>query len=386
VVVASLGQGLIIALSTAVVGSILAWVVGTEVSYVWDERRRRRESDLAALATFYKLYGDFFATWKLWSSHKRYAATLAPPDHVQWSLLERAEVVEGGFEALLVKLASERSLNEDDKRMLGSFREGYQMLRERIRENRPLDWWASPIHGGHGFEQYRAFKALAEYVGFLLEASPKRRLLRPANPKPDRSKAIATIAEISKRSEFYDQWWELATDHLHLGFPEDVRVEEQRAEDHQVSPKPAVLSQETGAANGYAEICVNIRATDDISFKLLGLVPLVSGAGIVTILVANRTQAWSPITFFVAVFGALVTFALYRWELRNIDTCVWWRGRAEQIEQLAFGFPKRPPKPKLPLFGVEMGKTEAERFLYRTVIGAWLLLPAVAAATHYVSF
>ena len=59
-VTASLGQGLITALFTAVVGSVLAWIVGTEVSYVWDERRRRRESDLAALATFYRLYGEFF--------------------------------------------------------------------------------------------------------------------------------------------------------------------------------------------------------------------------------------------------------------------------------------------------------------------------------------
>jgi hypothetical protein len=28
----------------------------------------------------------------------------------------------------------------------------------------------------------------------------------------------------------------------------------------------------------YAETCANIRATDDISFKLLGIVPLLSGA------------------------------------------------------------------------------------------------------------
>jgi hypothetical protein len=219
IVATSLAEGLIIALFTALVGSLLAWVLGTQVSYVWDERRRRRESDLAALASFYKLYGEFFATWKLWSSHKRFGATLAPPDNLQWDLLERAEAVEGGFEALLVKLASERSLSGDEKRMLGCFREAYQMLRERIRENKPLDWWASG--GGQGFEQYRAFKALAEYVAFLLEASPKRRLI-PATPKPDRREAIAAISEITKRSEFYDQWWKLVTDHLHLGRDENV--------------------------------------------------------------------------------------------------------------------------------------------------------------------
>jgi hypothetical protein len=213
---ASLTQGLIIALSTVVVGSLLAWGVGTQVSYAWDERKRRRESDLAALATFYKLYGEFFVTWKLWSSHKRFGATLAPPDHLQWSLLERAEAVEGGFEALLVKLASERKLNKDEKLMLGSFREAYQMLREKIRVNKRLEWWASPIHHGQGFEQYRAFKALAEYVAFLLAASPPRRLFRGAK-RPDRREAIATIGEITKRTDFHDQWWQVATDYLDLG-------------------------------------------------------------------------------------------------------------------------------------------------------------------------
>lgn len=220
IVVASLGQGLIIALFTAVLGSVLAWVVGTQVSYVWDERRRRRESDLAALATFYKLYGEFFATWKLWSAHKRSGVTPTRPVELQWSLLERAEAVEGGFEALLVKLASERSLSADEKRMLGCFREAYQMLRESIRENKPLNWWAS--RGSEGYEQYRAFKALAEYVAFLLEASPKRRRLRSAAPKPRRSEAIAAIGEITKRSEFYGKWWKLATAHLQLGEDQDV--------------------------------------------------------------------------------------------------------------------------------------------------------------------
>src|SRR5947208_735043 len=114
-----LSQGLIIALFTAIVGSAFAWVIGTQVSYNWDERRRRRESDLAALATFYRLYGEFFATWKLWSAHqdKAYAATLARPSEIQWILLERTEAVEGGFEALLVKVASERRLTDEDKLM-----------------------------------------------------------------------------------------------------------------------------------------------------------------------------------------------------------------------------------------------------------------------------
>src|SRR5262249_36390878 len=80
-----------------------------------------------------------------------------------------------------------------------------------------------------------------------------------------------------------------------------------QSEDSNGSPGPTEV-QEQAAAGSYAEICANIRATDDISFKLLGLVPLVSGAAIVTYLSADRALAWSPMTFFLAVFGAIVTF------------------------------------------------------------------------------
>src|SRR5713226_9202117 len=114
----SLAQGLIIALSTVMIGSVLAWVVGTQVTYLWDDQKRRRESDLAALATFYRSYGDFFTTWKLWSAHKDPKSTLGSADHLRWKLLERAELAESSFEALLVKLASERKLCAKDQQVL----------------------------------------------------------------------------------------------------------------------------------------------------------------------------------------------------------------------------------------------------------------------------
>lgn len=134
------------------------------------------------------------------------------------------------------------------------------------------------------------------------------------------------------------------------------------------------------AEKRYAEICSSIRTTDEISFKLLGLVPLVSGAGIVLLLDDNRP--WSPVTIFIGLFGAAVTFAIYRWEVRNIKICKWLRDRAEDLEreELALDkgqFYKRDDPPKV--LGWRMGKTEAEQLLYAVIIGAWLLLPIVAA-------
>lgn len=212
---ASIWHGLAIALFTAVVGSLLAWLVGTQVSFVWDERRRRREGDLAALRAFYELYGKWFSTWKLWSSAKHYGKTVETPEHLQWRLLERAEEAEGGFEALLVKLVAERQLNETESQLLGCFREGYQMLRESIRENKHLDWWASPKHRGDGYAQYRSFKALTAYVAFLLEASPKGRL-RPAAAFPEEKNSVDAFLDITRPSTYQDAWWEIAADLLHL--------------------------------------------------------------------------------------------------------------------------------------------------------------------------
>ena len=137
----------------------------------------------------------------------------------------------------------------------------------------------------------------------------------------------------------------------------------------------------------YSEICTAIRTTDDISFKLLGLVPLVSGAGIFAVLdLLGGTVASWPTTVFASLFGATVTFALFRWELRNIQTCQWLRDRAKEIEQdelkLTVGpFLGRERAPRV--LGIEWGKTQAEKLLYTTTIAAWLSLPAVVAMIRY---
>ena len=137
----------------------------------------------------------------------------------------------------------------------------------------------------------------------------------------------------------------------------------------------------------YSEICTDIRTTDDISFKLLGFVPLVSGIGIFAVLdlLGGRVASW-PTTVFVSLFGATITFALFRWELRNIQICRWLRSRAEDLERDELGltagpFVGRDAAPML--LGHRMGKTEAEKLLYTTTIGAWLSLPGITAMIRY---
>ncbi len=130
----------------------------------------------------------------------------------------------------------------------------------------------------------------------------------------------------------------------------------------------------------YSEICTELRATDEISFKLLGLVPLVSGSGIFAALLEGKTLA-SPAIDLLSLFGAVVTFGLFRWELRNIQTCNWLRDRASDIEKETLRdkenrvgqFYNRLDAPHI--FGMRFGKTEAEKLIYTTSVIAWLSLP-----------
>ena len=99
----------------------------------------------------------------------------------------------------------------------------------------------------------------------------------------------------------------------------------------------------------YSEINANIRFTDEISFKLLGLVPFVSGAGIFGLTLSDLTS--SPFATLISFFAAIVTFALFMWELRNIDMCKWFVSRAEKMESENFGMKaedvKRPEPKKI---------------------------------------
>jgi len=135
----------------------------------------------------------------------------------------------------------------------------------------------------------------------------------------------------------------------------------------------------------YREICSDIRATDEISLKLLAAVPLATGVGIALLVRSNATVLPSGARVLLSVFAALVTFAIYRWERKNIAMCSHFRRWAEALERDYFRLPHsvqlqstlsalphgrltEPPKS----FGRVWGKTDAVRLLYWTAILGWL--------------
>lgn len=159
----------------------------------------------------------------------------------------------------------------------------------------------------------------------------------------------------------------------------------------------------------YEQICTDIRFTDDISLKLLGFMPLVTGAGIFPVLFAGPDrEVWQAAVLgaFVGLLGATMTFAIYRWEVRNLNFCKYLREQVAYLEEHGaldgqhghyLGRPDAPiwppwkkdpsnteAEPQKEASNTEkeprrVGKTEAERILYTAVFISWLALPALAA-------
>jgi hypothetical protein len=154
----------------------------------------------------------------------------------------------------------------------------------------------------------------------------------------------------------------------------------------------------------YKEICASIRATDEISFKILGAVPVISalGSGALTYLKPD-CQLAVPFIVLSLIF-ALVTVGLFMWELRNIQKCKWLIARAARIEEQIQAALRLPEKACLPFYhsfkgelgdlaatsmdGISLsskgkwckmwGKTEAAKLIYVLAFLAWLV-PAVMA-------
>jgi hypothetical protein len=118
-------------------------------------------------------------------------------------------------------------------------------------------------------------------------------------------------------------------------------------------------------SNIYTEICTGIRETDDASFRLLSLVPLVSGTALIGVVFQKGLRP--EVELLLSLFAAGITFGLFRWELRNIQTCSWLMRFAEAVESDALqshpkaqNFCNRPHAPH------RIGKTEAENSYIRS--------------------
>lgn len=138
----------------------------------------------------------------------------------------------------------------------------------------------------------------------------------------------------------------------------------------------------------YHEVCEHIRATDDTSLKLLAAVPLATGIGITLLVRPSTPDLADGARSLLSLFAAVITFAIYRWERKNIATCAHYRDWAAALERDHFKLlipadeglaPRAYPHGRVtaPAFaGQSWGKTQAEMLLYWTVIVSWLAASA----------
>ena len=150
----------------------------------------------------------------------------------------------------------------------------------------------------------------------------------------------------------------------------------------------------------YHDLIANIKTTDDISFKLLGTVPLLSGigSGALSLLLKSGHSLNDYTVLALSLVGCAITFGLYKWELRNIQRCAWFISRAAKIEQrlfrtdeacqfYGFGSDEHLNAKNLTSINIKSfwklpwGKTRAEKLIYTAAITAWLIPAAVSAAS-----
>jgi len=141
----------------------LGWLVGLRLSAYWNLKQKQREFDLASANEFHKLYGEFFAIWRLWNFAIQQARDASAIDRSK--IFERACAAEGQVESLFVRLASTRLLTPEQTAMLGRFRQGYQSLRQAVLDGRAIAWHSS------SHPEYVAFKTLTTQVAILIAGS-----------------------------------------------------------------------------------------------------------------------------------------------------------------------------------------------------------------------
>ncbi len=176
---------------------LLTYGVGQSLSAKWSIRQKRRELQLSAANTFDQLYGEFFKIWKLWKNFKK--ERIESKGVSQWDLLADICEAEAQMEGILVKIASEFILTDEDIIILGRFRQAYQTLREYIREDKPFTW-NHPYH-----PQYMHFKKMGAYIAAMLSGTENQPLKGPTQEE-----AIFNLQRIT--STKFKDWWESQAD------------------------------------------------------------------------------------------------------------------------------------------------------------------------------
>ena len=133
------------AVANPIVALMVGWAIGHRVAAKWGLWQKRREQTLSTTGEFYRLYGEFFAVWKLWDASLRKSASPGIEEK-RWKLLERAAGAEASMETLMIKLASERVLSAANSRPWGG---SVRDISAYVRRSERARSWAGPFPNTH---------------------------------------------------------------------------------------------------------------------------------------------------------------------------------------------------------------------------------------------
>ena len=135
----------------------------------------------------------------------------------------------------------------------------------------------------------------------------------------------------------------------------------------------------------YGEVGANYRAIDDLRLRLLALLPLATGTGI--LLLGKHNEIASSLAVTAGVFGVIATISLFFYELHGIQKCAHFIHRGKQLEkqlQVRGAFTARPHEVK----GV-VSELLPAKLIYPSSLAGWVyvaLSPASDSGVAYVVF
>lgn len=155
--------------------------------------------------------------------------------------------------------------------------------------------------------------------------------------------------------------------------------EERKHRDYDTSPLPVVPDTIQEPAHKeillslYSEICNSWRMLTDVRFKLLGLVPTVSAAVLISLLSRSKPdEGLSPFSrIVISIFGLLITLGISIYEQRNSELYDDLINRARRIEQ-ELGIDTGQFLGRIKLSKPWINHKNAIKLIYVTAVLGWL--------------
>lgn len=126
----------------------------------------------------------------------------------------------------------------------------------------------------------------------------------------------------------------------------------------------------------YEQLCGSYHAIDDFRAKLLAFLPLASSGGIFFLL-NSLTDDTKPFFTPLGVFGALITFGLFAYEIFGIRKCHALIQAGEQIEYLLDIHQQGQFTTRPPAVARLMNEPFAAGVIYPAVLAAWVYIALV---------